>query len=133
MPMYLEAKGLERIARKLKAATRNNVLMDALTHGAFHVQAWIVKNRLTGPRPRYLGRVTSRLATSISVLRGERHGSEIIAKVGTNVIYAPTHEFGRDSIPARPFLRPGIEDRNNKQFVLNTLINRMKLAVEGQK
>ena len=25
-------------------------------------------------------------------------------KVGTNVIYAATHQFGRDAIPARPFL-----------------------------
>lgn len=132
MELTFRIKGLEKMARKVKATTRNAVLIDALTKSAYHIQEWIVENRLSGPRPRYLGRISSRLATSISVVRGERHGNVIIARIGTNVIYAPTHEFGRDQIPARPFLRPGIEDKENRRFVLNMLINRMRLAVKAQ-
>lgn len=131
----LEIVGFQKLARKLKATVRTTVLIDALTAGAFHIKTWIVMNRLTGPRPRYLGRITSRLATSISVIRGQKILNEIVAKIGTNVVYARTHEFGNPdrNIPARPYLRPGIEDRANRRHVLNLLINRMKRAVEAQR
>jgi phage gpG-like protein len=33
------------------------------------------------------------------------------AEVGTNVVYAATHQFGRGAIPARPFLMLQDEDR----------------------
>lgn len=131
--MDIQIKGLEKLLRKVDAATRNATLIDALTRGAYHTQEWIVKNRLTGPRPKYLGRISSRLATSIAVVRGERSGDEIVARIGTNVEYARTHEYGRDQIPARPFLRPGIEDRQNQRWIMDSIINRMRLAVEGQK
>ena len=134
MSISLEIRGIEKLARKLKAATRLTTLIDAVTAGAFHIQAWIVTNRLTGPRPQFLGRVTSRLATSISVIRGQRIGNAIVSKIGTNVIYAPVHEFGSPAknIPARPFLRPALKDRRNRRFILDLLKNRIERAVQAQ-
>ncbi len=135
MSFSVEIRGLQKLSRKLKASVRTTTLINALTAGAFHIKTWIVMNRLTGPRPRFLGRITSRLATSISVIRGQKIRNNIIAKIGTNVIYAPIHEFGDESrnIPARPYLQPGIRDKANQKHVLKLLINRMKRAVEAQR
>ena len=132
MSFEMEVRGLQRMSRKLKAATRTQVLINALTLGALNMQTWIVRNRLSGPRPQHLGRVTGRLATSISVIRAEKVRDNVVAKIGTNVIYARTHEFGRDAIPARPFLWPALQDRQNSRFIIRSLLNRMERAVRGQ-
>lgn len=40
-------------------------------------------------------------------------------EVGTNLVYAATHQFGRDEIPARPFL--GVSDADQKELLAITL------------
>ena len=87
---------------------------------------------LTGPRPERLGVVTGRLRRSINK-RVTVTGSRIKAEIGTNVKYAPVHEFGTTiraknakylrfkigdqwvskkevKIPARPFLSTAVKD-----------------------
>lgn len=50
--------------------------------------------------------------------------------VGTNVIYAATHQFGDDSrgIPARPFLGIGDEDENEIESIVD---NYLEGLIEG--
>lgn len=49
-------------------------------------------------------------------------------KVGSNLIYARTHQFGRDKIPARPFL--GVTD-NEKQHITSMFTQYLKRNVFG--
>jgi phage virion morphogenesis protein len=52
-------------------------------------------------------------------MRGGLFGSFVsqvdgaVLRVGTNKVYAATHQFGRDAIPARPFLGLSDEDRRD--------------------
>ncbi len=87
------------------------------------------ENHLSGPRPEKLGTVSGDLRRSVGY---RKEGDAVI--IGTNLPYAPVHEFGatiratkakflrfktRDgdwfskksvTIPARPFLRPALEE-----------------------
>jgi phage virion morphogenesis protein len=47
-------------------------------------------------------------------------------RVGTNKIYAATHQFGRDAIPARPFL--GISEEDQRDIV-EVLADHMRRAL----
>lgn len=49
---------------------------------------------------------SGQLAASITSAYGKD-----FAEVGTNKLYAATHQFGRDTIPARPFIGIGDQDR----------------------
>jgi len=77
------------------------------------------RGRRKGGRARIL-RDTGRLAGSII---GRIAGDSVI--VGTNVIYAPTHQFGRGRIPARPFLLLQVAD-------LRYIRNRMQQHIRGR-
>jgi phage virion morphogenesis protein len=48
---------------------------------------------------------TGRLLASIT-----SNASRTSVEVGSNLIYAATHQFGRDAIPARPFLGLSVDD-----------------------
>lgn len=110
------------VSRKLKKAARNAERMEA----AFREVGEIVlrsirKNFDDGGRPtrwpqrttRYRGRRsnnkllidTGRLLDSITYRAFPSH-----VDIGTNVVYAPTHQFGRGGIPARPFIMLQDED-----------------------
>ena len=51
---------------------------------------------------------TGRLRSSITFELG-KDGGDIVARVGTNVHYAPYLEFGTRRMTARPFLRPALD------------------------
>lgn len=146
----LETKGLQKLLRRMTAATQDAVIRKGLWQGALNMQAWIVDKRLSGPRPGRLGVVTNRLRSSIAtqitpppVPKGQRiatgapranpiqkSGNSYIARIGTNVEYAARHEFGLEGMPARPFLRPALEDRGNQRDTLNILTKNIKQALE---
>jgi len=56
---------------------------------------------------------TGRLRRSISYRASARQ-----VLIGTNVIYAATHQFGRGRIPARPFLLVQDEDKQKARSIL---------------
>lgn len=131
MQLEIKVQGLEELFKKLGKATAQETLETGLNQGAYLLQGWSQKNRLSGPRPQYLGVVTGRLRSSLSVSRSIKRG-EFKFFVGTNVKYAPTHEFGDMSrnIPARPFLRPSIENKENVNKITEIINKRIREALE---
>jgi len=147
MKLEISRKSLDKLVRKLEAASRERVFFEALNSTALHMRHWILTERLSGPRPLYLGRVTSVLASSISIVPAHREGETIVAKIGTNVKYARIHEYGgwiapknkpflawksRETgkwiyttkpvyIPPRPFMKPAIKDTRNRGIVIDEL------------
>lgn len=70
---------------------------------------------------------TGRLRASITTSRPQNRGGYRFVKVGTNVVYAPVHEFGgtitRKSgksfeMPERPFMRPALEYSRPKMIYI---------------
>lgn len=159
MNYEIKVEGLKELIDKLGKATAQETIEEPFYQGVLNMQAWIQKNRLSGPRPTYLGVVTNRLRSSIMVSRSIKKDS-LEFRIGTNVKYAPIHEFGfagyqhvsshiRKSfekvrlfgkskkvrtgdifvrafdrgliMPARPFLRPGIQNQDNVNFIVTKL------------
>ena len=170
----IDRRQIDSLINKLSAISREDVLKDAMQAAGHNLAAWIKMNRLTGPRPQFLGVKTGNLRASIAASPTERAGKDYITRIGTNVIYAPIHEYGgvirakaggylafqienvrttskrtggplkhyavdsnwvrvkQVTIPARPFMRPAIEDKQNREDTLKILIYRIKQAVEKQ-
>ncbi len=143
--IIIPPEDIMKLLKKLEAVSRRDVIEQSLYQGGLHIAGWIKNNRLTGPRPAFLGVVTGRLRSSIATSRPDTIGNTYFVRIGTNVEYARIHEFGGTitpkkgkylkfktldgfwhsvtsvNIPARPFLRPGIQDEENKQWVLDNL------------
>jgi len=51
--------------------------------------------------------------------------------IGTDVIYAPTQEFGRDAIPAQPYLRPAFDTQKAAavQEIGEALVDLIRAAI----
>lgn len=130
--LEINISGLEPLIRKLKDSVSESLLKKSLYQGALSIGIWSKKNRLSGPRPRYLGVVTGRLRSSISASKAQKRGNIYETKIGTNVVYAPTHEFGdpRRNIPERSFLRSAIKEKSNQQEVLKILTENINEALE---
>lgn len=71
-----------------------------------------IKLKLSG---QYLNVQTGRLRSSITH-EVKKDGNGFYGKVGTNVVYAPPHEFGSPSrnLPARHFMRDAMKDNAAK-------------------
>ncbi len=132
----IEINGIQALINKLEEATKETVIKSSITSGAALLAGWSKKNRLSGPRPQYLGVRTGRLRSSISFTQTVKEGNEYSSKIGTNVEYAPIHEFGGHTgrgkgfmMPARPFLRPSLEDSDNQKTILNILTRNINEAL----
>lgn len=132
----IEIKGIEKLIAKLESAVKEDVIKSSMTLGGQLLAGWSKKNRLSGPRPQYLGVRTNRLRSSISSSEAIKSGNEYSVKVGTNVEYARIHEFGgmtgrglKTRMPARPFLRPSVEDTGNRQRILDILTENINRAL----
>lgn len=71
---------------------------------AVRVNTAAKRNASGRPGPRV---VTGRLRSSITFEIG-RNGKQLVARIGTNVHYAPYVELGTSRAPAYPFLRPAL-------------------------
>lgn len=87
----------------------DKIVGRALLSLAYRVQEIAPRAYMSGPRPQRIDVVTGTLRRSIAVDRG-RLPFEVA--VGSNVVYAPVHEFGSRNgrIPARPYLQPALRD-----------------------
>lgn len=115
----INQKDLQRLIRKLDASTKDETLRNGLNRARGYITKWIVENRMHGPRPDILGVKTGRLSNSVMASIKSpilKQGNSYIAVIGTNIVYARVHEYGysKRNIPARPYLRPGIENRDNQ-------------------
>jgi len=129
--MTIRIEGLQRLARKLEEGARDKAVKLGMNQSATLLQGWIQRNRLSGPRPDFLGVLTGRLRTSISVKSTEKVGDAYITKIGTNVEYAAAHEFGYPphNLRARPFMRPAFEDPQNQRQIVSIIAERLNEAL----
>lgn len=137
--LNVQILGLTPLFNKLDRAVRQDVISGGLREGALYLAGWVKKNRLSGARPKYLGVVSGRLRSSIAASRVIKTGEEYSAKIGTNVVYGAIHEFGgyagrnhKVFIRPRPFLRPAIEEAENKIAVVQTIVKRINQALEAK-
>jgi phage gpG-like protein len=75
----------------------------------------IVINRLSGRGPypaiqHQLGEKTGRLRRSVRAEPAVIRGNDVTGAIGSNVIYAPVHEFGNAKMPERAPFRTGINE-----------------------
>lgn len=152
----VDIKGMKELLKKLEVATRADVITKSLKQSGLMIAGWVARNRLSGARPQFLGVRTGRLRSSITASEVEKSGNNYLERIGTNVIYARIHEYGgiispgakgflawkdRDTnrwiftkrpvhIPARPFLRPAIENEDNQRSVLSNLLENIQEAME---
>ena len=132
MSISLQIKGMGRLMRKLNAIAKDKVIRQSLFEGAIELTKWSKEKRLTGPRPKYLGVVTGRLRSSVAATRALRRGNKYYSAIGTNVKYAPVHELGgaKKNIPARPFLKPAITNKKNRDLILKIFRDNIKREVD---
>ncbi len=120
MKAWMTLKGAERLKKKLQAKAEEYEKNAEL---AIKAGALIVMNAAKENAPYKTGnlRRSIHLGGTGQGLEGGTTGTDIGASenrltvdVGTNVIYAATQEFGRDGIPARPYLRPAMDENKDK-------------------
>lgn len=134
--LEIEVKGLKSLIKKLESATRREVFFKTLNQGGQLLARWSKANRLSGPRPTFLGVVTNRLRSSITAGQPQSKGNIYFEEIGTNVDYAKIHEFGgfagrnrKVFIRARPFLKPALEDEGNQKEILDILTEQVNEAL----
>lgn len=122
---------LADVLSRLQPPELHRALEAGLVDSANRVVSIAKRKYLRGPRPGKLGVVTGSLLRS---LRVDRRGLPFAVEIGSDLVYAPVHEFGatirprkaeylhfktRDgawvrtkevTIPARPFLQPALDD-----------------------
>ena len=124
----LEIKGMPRLLRKMNATTSTVAIIKGFKRAGIHISGWIKENRLTGPRPKYLGVKSGRLRASIISGNVYKMGNKFSMPIGTNVKYGKFHELGTKRLPKRPFLQPGIENRGNQREAVRLILESIKSA-----
>jgi len=141
-------KGLKLLADKLGNAVKEDVIRKALSKGSIFMAQWSANNRIANLNPNrkqvLSDKLTARSALGYKTrIFGQapsdvtHSGNEYIAKFGTNITnrgfsYPRLHEFGGRFHPARPVLTPAIEDKTNKQKVLDLLTEGISKALEAK-
>ena len=136
MSYTISISGLEELIAKLNTVTQQEVFLSSLKLSGLMLAGWVKQNRLSGPRPQFLGVVTGRLRSSITAGEPEQSGNQYTEKIGTNVEYAAIHEFGgltgrnhTTLIPPRPFLEPALQDEDNRQKILDIFTEQINEAL----
>lgn len=129
-------KGLDKLFKKLNNFKKESVIKKSMDEYLLLSERFSKSERLSGPRPEFLGVRTGRLRSSIRFSKTRKistvFGNRYVGKLGTNVEYASIHEFGGRTgrgrsfiMPARPFLQPAIEENRKKLFdILSRAINK---------
>ncbi len=135
----VDIQGVQSLLNKLNSSTQSDVIRRSLKLSGLFLAAWSKTNRLSGPRPEYLGVVTGRLRASITAGEPTQSGNNYIEKIGTNVEYARIHEFGGrvgkyggGIMPARPFLSPSIGNADNRAKILDIFTQSINEALAKQ-
>ena|SRR3990167_7594730 len=147
---------IKKLIDKVGGISAIDTMQRALSNSANFLISWIVKNRLSGPRPDVLGRISGRLASSITAFNFLSEKNSFSIRIGTNVEYARIHEQGgvirptnkpflawqdRNSgkwiftkksvtIPARPFMKPAIQNPENIKKVSEIVNEQITKALE---
>lgn len=121
---------LDKINSKLIVALRVGIHKSLL-----ELQGAIVR-KLSG---QVLNVRTNRLRgswASSEALNVSQRGETIIGTIGSNVVYAAIHEFGgmagrgrKVKIPARPYARPSLEEKQNR--IIDLVNNEIRKLVES--
>lgn len=143
MDYKIEITGVKELLNKLQSVTRQDVINESLNDSASFFVATVKETRLRGPRPFILGIKTGRLIGSISRGRPQKVGDSTFVEVGTNVEYAPIHEFGLTvnkiskrgkafsvHYPKRPFFKPVAESAFARNTILNIFVKNINKALE---
>lgn len=124
MPVTVLIRGLEKLARAAEEADRSRRLLNEAVKKESHdfmnrVIRTAKTDYLSGGGEDRLKVRTGRLRSSITGTVVEE-GSDLVIQVGTDVPYAPIHEFGgqtgrggRVHIRARPFLSRSFADEKD--------------------
>lgn len=103
------------IQKKVDALTN---VAAALVTGGQMVEAQ-AKVYVSGPRPQRIDVVTERLRNSLAADdQPHLEGTDLVEEVGTDVPYGPVHEYGGGFIPARPYLRPALDENHDEILAL---------------
>lgn len=136
--MRINKADVDKLLKKLDPQQRDEAIRTSLTQSAIFLASWIKTNRLSGPRPQFLGVRTGRLRSSITATPAQKSGDAYYCTIGTNVVYARIHEYGGMTgrnhlinMPKRPFMRPAVEDRANRQSVLQDLKRNIDKVLEA--
>lgn len=122
--MGIEVKGSALLQRKFDAlndAAKGRILERSLVAGALPVQNAAKRNapKLTGNLARSIhigghddlnpdgGEFVQTTGAGVPEPEIGPHSAAVY--LGTDVVYAATQEFGRDAIPAQPYLRPAFD------------------------
>ena len=141
MAQNIRIVGLNKLIKRFDRLTQTGIKVRSLRQAGLHIAGWSKKYRLTGPRPKYLGvgrgPTGGRLRSSVSASRVRRLGDKFFTFIGTNVTYGRIHEKGgyagrnrKVRIPARPFLQPAIESRNNRKEIEKIVLKNVNRALQ---
>jgi phage gpG-like protein len=144
--LEIKKEDLKNLINRLSAATRSEVITRSLWQGATEMANWSKKYRFAGKgiasskvvQRDILTSRTGYLQSSIIATVAQRVNSkEYEGRYGTNVIYGRIHEFGGLAgrnhsafIPARPFLRPAIENEDNRRLIIDIFTENINEALK---
>jgi len=140
--LHISKADYEKLMNKLNEEKRDKAILNSLTRSASYMEGWIKTNRLMGPRPRYLNRVSSSLFFSIKASPSVKLGNTYWARIGSDIIGVNKFPYGKywegvapfdmmRSRKAKPFMRPALEDKRNQQLVKEDLSNSLRKVLEA--
>ena len=136
--MKINKADVDKLVKKLDPRVRDEVIMYSLTQSAIYIAGWIKDRKLSGRPPGALNVRSGLLRSSIGVYQAIKDRDTFTMRIGTNVVYARIHEYGGQTgrnhavnMPKRPFMRPAVEDRANRQGVLQDLKRNIDKVLEA--
>lgn len=83
------------------------------------------------PPPGPLGIRTGDLRRSVAIVQAKPVGAMTFqGGLTVGIIYGPTHEYGRDRIPARPYMHPALlDERENIKAAIGLAVARLAVSV----
>ena len=138
MTLEVNTEDLKRLANKLSKDERDKAIRVGMMDSGNVLKHWIMRERLSaepGYSPNQLHAITGRLRTSIGakIADGiyEYNNDTYTLRIGTNVQYAPKHEYGIGVRP-RPFMSASIEDRDNQNEILRLIELALQTALDKE-
>lgn len=133
MGFVLTIDGVDAMIRQVDRSLQFSVINKSLKEGVSILAGWSVKYRMSGKRPKYIDKVsgflTGSILDSVKVARTHKTGTNYYMDYGSDMPYAATHEYGRGNIPARPYLRPSLENDRNKRLIEKTFAKNIQRAL----